>query len=173
MPAATKIGANTFGCCINGDLLIPRNGTGTLGGNDDGLSYFGGYPEVTDYYELDARDYKSSKTSKILIHIHEVHLKGIGDYQVDESNGSNSIDGLNHNYIHCKIYNNDQKEYQYYLSFENSGNIQITNYDFAKGIISGTFTCRVKNTSNPDDIIEIKDGRFDINGYTLPSTSFP
>ena len=35
LPAITTTGANTFGCCINGNLLIPRDGTGIIGGSDD------------------------------------------------------------------------------------------------------------------------------------------
>ncbi|MEN9928496.1 MAG: hypothetical protein RLZZ231_417, partial [Bacteroidota bacterium] len=50
LPAITTTGANTFGCCINGNLLIPRDGTGTFGVSDDGYGLFGGYPNSTDYY---------------------------------------------------------------------------------------------------------------------------
>jgi hypothetical protein len=173
LPAITTSGANTFGCCINGNLLIPRDGTGTFGGNDDGMSYLGGYPNVTDYYELDIRDFKSERTGKILIHIHQVHINGVGDYVINESNGYNAIDGLNHNYLHCRVFNSITNSYQYYRSYENSGILKITRYDFINGIISGTFSCQVKNSSNPNDSIEIKSGRFDINGYTLPNVSFP
>lgn len=173
LPAITTTGANTFGCCINGNLLIPRDGTGTFGGNDDGLSKYGGYPNVTDYNEIEAIDFKSERTGKILLHIHQVYMNGTGDYVVNESNGFNAIDGLNHTYLHCRVFNTTTNSYQYYRSSENSGIIKITRYDYTNGIISGTFNCVVKNSSNPNDIIEIKDGRFDINGYTLPSISFP
>lgn len=173
LPAITTTGANTFGCCINGNLLIPRDGTGTIGGNDDGAGLFGGYPNSTDYYELDIRDFKSERTGKILIHMHQVHVNGVGDYIINESNGSNSIDGLNHTYLHCRVFNVSTNTYQYYHSFENSGVLKVTRYDFSNRIISGTFNCSVVNSTNPNDIIEIKDGRFDINWLTLPNISFP
>ena len=173
LPAITTTGANTFGCCINGNLLIPRDGTGTFGVSDDGYSLFGGYPNSTDYYELDIRDYKSEHTGKILIHLHQAHANGIGDYIINESNGEHSIDGLNHTYLHCRVFDAKTNSYQYYRSTENSGVIKITRYDFQHRIISGTFNCVVTNSSNPNDRIEIKDGRFDINWQTLPNTTFP
>lgn len=74
LPAITTTGANTFGCCINGNLLIPRNGAGTIGGNDYGAILYGGYPNLTDYYELDIRDFKSEKTGSLLLHMHQIHI---------------------------------------------------------------------------------------------------
>jgi hypothetical protein len=173
LPASTTSGANTFGCCINGNLLIPRDGTGTFGGNDSGAGLYGGYPNSTDYYELDIRDFKSERTAKILIHMHQIHTNGIGEYVINESNGLNSIDGLNQNYLHCRVFNSVTNSYQYYCSFENSGILKITRYDFINRTLSGTFNCKVKNSSNLNDVIEIKSGRFDINWQTLPNISFP
>jgi hypothetical protein len=173
LPAITTTGSNAFGCCINGNLLIPRDGTGAFGGSDSGAGLYGGYPNSTDYYELDVRDFKSERTGQILIHMHQVHFNREGDYIINQSNGYNAIDGLNHTYLHCRVFNATTNSYQYYRSYENSGVLKITRYDFANRIISGTFTCLVKNSSNPNDSIEIKDGRFDINWLTLPNISFP
>ena len=172
LPAITQTGANTFGCLIDGKLFIPRDGTGIWSGNDPGLSYLGGYPEGA-YNEIDIRDYKSEKTTRMLIHLHNLYQIGVADYIINESNGMSNVDGLNHTYLHCKVFNKSTNSYQYYRSFENSGTIKITRYDFTNGIVSGTFSCRVKNSSNPEDIIEITNGRFDINGYTLPNIVFP
>ena len=69
LPPETQIGANTFGCYVNGKLLVPRNGSGTFAGSDYGALLYGGYPVSTDYYELDVRDYKSERTARILIHM--------------------------------------------------------------------------------------------------------
>ena len=173
LPAITTTGANTFGCCINGNLLIPRDGSGTFGSEDYGAILFGGYPNSTDYYELDIRDFKSEHTGKILIHLHQAHANGIGDYIIDESNGDHSIDGLNHTYLHCRVFDAKTNSYQYYRSTENSGVIKITRYDFQHRIISGTFNCVVTNSSNSNDRIEIKDGRFDIKWDTLLDKEFP
>ena len=173
LPAITTTGANTFGCCINGNLLIPRDGTGTFGGNDSGFKTWGDPTGNSQYSEIDIKDYKSTRTASIFIHIQGLHQNGIGQYIINQSNGYTSIDGFFHTYIHCKVFDEKTNSYQYYRSTENSGIINITNYNLPNRKVSGMFNCIVKNSSNPNDIIEIKDGRFDINWITLPNTLFP
>jgi hypothetical protein len=173
LPAITTTGANTFGCCINGNLLIPRDGTGTFGVSDDGFITWGHPSGNNQYFEIDIHDYKSDKPAKILIHIQDLHLYGIGNYDLHSSNGNRGLDGLQHTYLHCRVFDSKTNSYQYYRSTENSGIIKITRYDFEHRIISGTFNCVVTNTSNPNDSIEIKDGRFDIKWDTLLDKEFP
>lgn len=176
LPAITTTGANTFGCCINGNLLIPRDGTGTFGGNDEGFITWGDPTGNNLYSEIDVKDFKSDKTGSILIHIQGLHQIGIGEYIINESNGNNSIDGLSHTYLHCRIFNVETNSYQYYRSSLNSGMLKVNKYEFIPGvkkIVSGTFTCTVTNSSDSSDVIEIKDGRFDFDGATLPNAIFP
>lgn len=171
LPPITQTGENTFGCYINGKLLVPRDGTGTYLGADKGASFLGGYPDGA-YNELDIRDYKSERTANILIHIQDLRQIGEGDYIIDESNGMNSIDGLDHNYIHCRVFDEATNRYQYYRSFGNSGVIKITRYDLPNRIVSGTFSCTVMNSGDSNDIIEITEGRFDFKWSTLPNKDF-
>lgn len=173
LPPETSVGANTFGCYINGKLVVPRDGTGTYLGPDRAVYFFGGYPNTTDYYEICIYDYKSERTSKILMHLQSVHQIGTGIYQIDESNGSSNIDGLNHNYFHCRVFNENTNSYQYYRSYVNSGTCKITRYDFDNRIISGTFSCRLRNSANLQDEIEVTNGRFDFKWSTLDQTHFP
>ena len=176
LPPETQIGANTFGCLINGNLLIPRDGNRGLGTTGRGMFMDGGYPNGTEYNEIIVRDYRSFRSGSMLVHIHSLVQLGAGDYIIDESNGQSSIDGLNHTYLHCSVFDAASNTYKFYKSFENSGVIKITKFTFTPGvssIISGTFTCRVRNSLNPADEIEITSGSFDINGYTLPLKIFP
>ena len=176
LPAITTTGANTFGCCINGNLLIPRDGTGSFGGSDSGFKTWGDPTGNNEYSEIDIKDLKSERTGSIYIHIQGLHLNGVGDYTINQSNGYTSIDGFFHTYIHCRVFNENTNSYQYYRSSENSGIIKILKYEFIPGIrriVSGTFSCVVINSTNPNDIIEIKDGRFDFNSATLSNVSFP
>ena len=40
-------------------------------------------------------------------------------------------------------------------------------------IISGTFSCKAVNLNNPNDIINVTEGRFDVTKNTLITTNFP
>jgi len=173
LPPATTTGANTFGACINGKLLIPRSGGGSFGTTPRAARLLGGYPLATDYYELEIRDLKSSRSSILLLHMDNVHEYGAADYVIKESNGQSSIDGLDHTYLHCRIFNDRSGQYEHYRSFNDSGLLTITRYDFERGIFSGYFNAWLKNSSNQNDSIQITNARFDINGYTLPNISFP
>ncbi|NIJ43701.1 hypothetical protein FHR24_000140 [Wenyingzhuangia heitensis] len=66
------------------------------------------------------------------------------------------------NFSHATIRKRDEKS-KVYFSFENSGSVKITKYDFEKRIYSGTFSFKAVNRDDPNDIIEINDGRFDID----------
>lgn len=60
-----------------------------------------------------------------------------------------NIDGYNHTYMHCRIYNDETNSYQYYRSYENSGELKITKYQVIgqqsqSKIVSGTFGGRLK-----------------------------
>ena len=176
LPAITTSGANTFGCCINGNLLIPRDGTGTFGYPDKGFETIGDPTDNNQYSEMDIKDFKSDVTSSLFLHIQELDQLGVGTHIINESNGMTSIDGFNHTYLHCRVFNTTTNSYQYYRSFENSGILKISRFEFVpfvKRIVSGTFDCKLKNSVNPIDIIEIKNGRFDYNGATLPNKIFP
>ncbi len=178
LPPITQTGENTFGCLIDGKLFIPRDGAGTLGGSDKGFMFWGDPTDNLQYNEIEINDYKSERTAKLLIHIQNLHQIGVGTYTINLSNGMSNIDGYNHNYMHCRIFNDETNNYQYYRSFENSGELkitkyQVTNQESQNKIVSGTFSCRLKNSSNPNDIIEVTLGRFDINKSTLYNEIFP
>ncbi|MGV8992948.1 MAG: hypothetical protein ACOH1O_02515 [Flavobacterium sp.] len=177
LPEATQIGANTFGCLIDGKILLPRSGNNSLVYPLSGADLFGfGNPGAYDYFELEIRDYKSTFTTSFIFHMHDVYQNGIGTYNIDISNGMQDIDGLNNNYIHCTIYNSTKKNYQKYVSYNNSGTFTITRLTPSTGsglIISGTFSCNLRNINDPLDEIKITNGRFDINSWTIASTYFP
>jgi hypothetical protein len=175
LPPETQTGANTFGCIIDGKILLPRSGNTSQVNPLSGADLTRGYPTF-DYYELEVIDYKSNPRASLFLHMHNAVANSIGTYVIDNSNGQTSIDGFEHHYLHCNIYNSEKKSYQKYVSFENSGSFTITKSlrnATTGNIFSGTFNCKVRNINDPTDEIEITDGRFDINSLTVALTYFP
>ena len=171
LPSITEEGKNTFGCYIAGKLLVPRNGTGTFTGLDKGM-IFTVAPDGYSYNEIIVHDYKSGTGGLITIHIDSLHEKGVGKYTINKSNCQTDIDAIKNVNVRCRWWDEDSKSYKWYCSTNNSGILNITRYDFAHRIISGTFNCMVKNKDNSNEMIEITEGRFDINWQTLIHTNF-
>jgi hypothetical protein len=177
LPPETKNGANTFGCIINGKLLLPRSGNDNIVNPLSGAILSRGFPDLFfDYYEIEIADYKSPHRASLLFHMHNAPTKGLGTFEIDRSNGMRDVDGYEHNYIYCTIFDNNTNTYQKYVSYENSGSFTITSLVIGPptgSIISGTFNCKLININNPDDEIEITKGRFDINSRTISQKYFP
>jgi hypothetical protein len=177
LPPETQTGANTFGCLIDGKILLPLSGNTSQINPLYGGRLTRGFAEFDfDYYELEIIDHKSTPRASLFFHMHNAPANGLGTFTINESNGLTSIDGLEHHYIHCNIFNSESNSYQRYISFQNSGNFTISRLTPSTGsgtIISGTFNCKLRNINDPTDVIEITDGRFDINSLTIKTTYFP
>ncbi len=173
LPPITQTGANTFGCYIDDILFLPRDGDGTFNNSDPAVLVWGDPTGNSLYQEYDLNDHKSEKTTSLFIHIQNLHQNTIDEYIVDESNGLTSIDGMQNSYMHCRIWRDDVGNYQTYLSYENSGIINITNYDLTLRLVSGTFSGSVRNFETPHDTIQITNGRFDFKWDTIDEADFP
>jgi hypothetical protein len=174
LPPITQIGANIFGVYIDGKLLTPRDGTGTFNSPDRGMRMIaGGIPPAITYNELKIRDFKSGNGGLLTLHIQDLHQNGEGVYTINESNCEDNVDSITNINVFCRWWDETLQTYKWYCSIENAGILTISRYDYDNGIISGTFSCTVQNKDDPNDIIEITQGRFDINGFTLINTSFP
>lgn len=174
LPPETQIGANTFGCIINGQVFYPRDGTSSLlnpGGK--GLILWGD-PSVPvgigNYGELEIRNLQDAKpANSMIIHLQTLNQIGVGEYTWHDSNFQSSIDGLMQNYVYAKIYDASVNGWRYYGSYENSGKVTITKYG---NIISGKFNGKLRILNGIEEI-DILNGRFDINSTTLLNTKFP
>ena len=172
LPPITQTGENTFGCYVNGVLITPRDGSGTFNVPDRGMILVAGPgPTEFSYQEIKVRDFASEKTARITLHLIHPDSISIGSYTINESNCMGNIDSPITNNVFCRIFDYEKGIYKEYCSFEDSGTINITRYE--NGVISGTFSCRVRNKNDFNDIIEITEGRFDLDGYTLPYANFP
>lgn len=147
LPPITQIGANTFGCLVNGKVYIPKGYNGTGMPNlkkifDIGLN---GFP----YLQIDARQYdQNGQNGSLIINIDS--LIGTGEYSIYTNKkqigfGSYLIPA-------CGILPNDDIQYKI-------GRILLTKYDLTSGIISGLFSFKIKPTNC--DTLFFTDGRFD------------
>jgi hypothetical protein len=179
LPAVTQTGENTFGCYVGGVLVVPRSGKGgTLGPSAGMLLYSGSSPDSLSNYDNDlrVRDHKSGTNATFILHISSMDSIYKSSREIKESNCENPLTGFLNPTINvsCTLYDPTSNTTKQFCSIENSGILTITNYDIENKIFSGTFHCRAMNLANPEEIIEITEGRFDINWGTLTAyTSFP
>jgi hypothetical protein len=169
LPPISQTGANTFGCFIDGKLLVPRDGSGSTLGSDRGMRFFA-FPPDRLYNEIVVRDFSSDEAGRIVLHILDLENLSAGEYVVNESNCQDNEDSPFTTNIFCRMFDTSQGSYKNYCSYENSGNISITKNDGT--IVSGVFNVTVRNLSDDTDEIEIIDGRFDINRATLSEANF-
>ena len=178
LPAATQIGANTFGCLIDGKLYKPRCEKPSVVFPESALVVWG-IPGNDSAIEIEVSDLLSPNYFNMIIHLNDVGDLKEAVYQFDESNGQNSIDGLDNNYINCILYNNKTKQLSQYVSFSSSGSIEISKFTLDDNstnpnpIISGIFNLKLKNINDNSDILEVTNGRFDINSLTVIYKEFP
>jgi hypothetical protein len=171
LPAISQTGSNTFGCFIDGVLLTPRDGSGSFNVEDKGMIMISG-PSLLPYKELRVRDFVSGTGALLDIHFDNLDNNGEGIFPILESNCQNGIDANPTINVRVRIWDSNQEVFKWYCSAENAGNLTITRYDFDNLIVSGIFSCTVQNRDNPDDRIEITEGRFDLDRATLPNTNF-
>lgn len=168
LPPETQTGANTFGVTINGKVYIPRDPTGvSVGPTAKGLILWGA--SDFSWYELEVKDGASAVGFNMIIHMEP--LVSVGQINLKNSNFHNNIDSINDSHIYFKIWDSNISNYGYYGSVENESFLNITRLD--SGVLSGNLSGKFVRYDNPNDFITITDGRFDINGFTLPNHPFP
>ena len=175
LPPITTTGANTFGCYIDGELLLPRDGDGTFGYPSHAVDYFGLGNIPTDYNSsLTVHDYKSGNAGMLQLNIENTQ-NGVGEYLIKESNCQEWSSGNPPPTINLLVKWKDKQteEIKYYCSIEDIGTLKILRYDVPNNILSATFSCSAVNYYDPNDIIEITEGRFDIIWGTIGDKEFP
>jgi hypothetical protein len=174
LPPETQTGANTFGVTINGKVYVPRDPTGVnVGVSGHGMTFFG--TSDSSWNEIEIKDGASAVGFQMYIHIQNLQALGTGNYQLKQSNFHNDIDSTPFTHIYFKIWDSAISNYAYYGSIEYQGEINVTKFNGSptiNWILSGTFKGKFVRYDNQNDIIDINDGRFDLNLNTLPNTQF-
>jgi hypothetical protein len=175
LPPETQTGANTFGCIISNQVFYPRDGVGTIFVNGTKGMVFWGSGDGPNYTwnEIEINNAKDGKpASSMIIHFQSLFLFRVGEYIWHPTNFQNSIDGLMQNYVHARIYDSNINTWKYYGSYENSGKVNITRFDFTNRIVSGNFSGKLRLYNGTEEI-DILQGRFDFNWSTLDTKLFP
>ena len=168
LPPETQTGANTFGVTINGKVYVPRdpNGGG-INPSSKGMTLFGA--TNFSWYDLAIKDGKSSVGFNILIHMPQITT--VGKVILSQSDFKEQYDSGTFTHIHFKIWDANIRNYAYYGSIADQGELNITR--LSNGIRSGNFMGKFVRYDNPNEFITITDGRFDINSFTLQNHPFP
>jgi hypothetical protein len=171
LPPETKTGANTFGVTINGKVYVPRDTSGsTIGGSSgSGMTLWGA--SDFSWYEIEIKDGASPVGFGMIIHFDKLTMANLGKNVLQQSDFKKSYDCGKFTHIYFSIWDSKISNYAYYGSVANQGEINITRLD--SGIFSGNFKGKFVRFDNPNEFITINDGRFDINGFTLPNKKFP
>jgi hypothetical protein len=147
LPPATQIGANTFGCLVNGKVYVPKGSDGTT------------KPNLRKIYEtFNNKPQLSVMTYQVVSNLFNGEmgfgidsLISIGNYASSNTKNKTGYGGPFFN--NCGISGFDTTTYRY-------GTYSITKLDLTNGIISGIFNCTIK--PNNCDTIKITEGRFDL-----------
>jgi hypothetical protein len=152
LPPATTTGANTVGCLVNGEVLLPKGG-----------SLFGP-PVVTCYYQYLNGSYEfglgysnnqqNNQLRGVYLFTNKLHFVQGQTYTL-------SID-LQNNSAYAQ-YSPDTFLEGFTTNSQSVGQIKITKLDHVNTIISGTFW--FDGINNNGQIIHITEGRFDMQ-YT-------
>ncbi|WP_299618882.1 hypothetical protein [uncultured Tenacibaculum sp.] len=162
LPPISQTGENTMGCLVNGEVFIPKDKTGFSGVGGDkpkGITVIKGsnLPQY-EYFSIALNNYEG-----IYIYLYIAKESPLEEtYVFSDSPGvAASLDKPDYNHSFGLIYDSKLTSYQ------NSGSITFTKADSENGLYAGIFNLKLKNTENEKDIIEITEGRFDLDLKTL------
>ena len=158
LPPATQIGADTFGCMIDGKAFFPRrkgwfpNGP-ILQGQYQYLNQNG---QTGNYFILSAIDQKTHDNESwgVSLSAQCVNLE-VKTYILDEYDTLFKLAGEYH------ILDESLKFNTFTTNLINKGELTITRFDDVNQIMSGTFWF---DAVNKDGVkVEVREGRFDVN----------
>lgn len=151
LPPETQVGANTFGCLVNGEVFLPKGSPFSGPRLQCAYQYLDNGYSKGFYFQLSA-SHNDEPQELIGVYTEDLEIS-VGEFDLMDSF-------------------QEGKAYGLYMKFTESGRIKtytksnlpgkmfITKLDKVNQIISGTFWFSV--VVNPGDTIKITDGRFDM-----------
>ena len=158
LPPATQIGADTFGCLVDGKALLPRK----KGWFPNGPVILAQYQYLTlngktgNYFMITADDQKTyaNEIRGVSLSAQCVDLE-TKTYELDEYNTLFKLAGK-YDILDESLYFN-----RFYTNLINKGELTITKFDDVNQIMSGTFWFDAVNDKG--EKVEVREGRFDVH----------
>lgn len=175
LPPVTSVGANTFGCLVDGLAMIPKDGVPSVGNPypHKGIEAISGDEgKMLDLQFYDARG--GAPTPFFLnIHLFDSTYLHLGEYKWQQTSyATGYVDNQLH-HLFGSFYDSEIKNYAWFGSYDASGITVITKLDSINHIISGTFSGKFRKRDGGIKEITISNGRFDINVTTVGDKKFP
>ena len=150
LPAITQTGANTAGCLVEGEVLVP-GGQGINTGSVLKAQYNYSDDDDDSVFGLAIRNRKSGGSKMMFLQVRNQKMVEGGVYELKSFN-SKSFGSYN-----------DLHMGGYVTSDEIRGELIISRIDMEKRIVSGTFWFDA--VDDEGEIVEIRNGRFDVIYY--------
>ena len=143
LPKATQEGKNIMAAKVNGEIWKATACWSCLGaGSGLSASYEQSYLNVSGQLKNEGSNF----------YIHFFFLApSVGQYSISGDIINNKIEAIDF-----------LKDKTYYPSAAFPGIIKITKLDRTRKIISGTFSFKAENKDDPNDVVVVTDGRFDV-----------
>lgn len=148
LPPATQIGANTAGCLVNGEVLVP-SGRSLGSGSVLHSQYL--YYQETFIFSIGLND--RNKNQFVSISTKNVELKE-GILYILTTASPNSSSGI---YVRGL----SGSENGFVTNETSIGELKISRIDISNRIVSGTFWFDAMNGNG--EIVEVREGRFDVH----------
>jgi len=164
LPPITTEGKNTFGCLVDGELLVPYPRK-AIKDNLEGFYYSGKWGvENHGTFHMFATMYGIQGRERKVINIRLLNrVFDVGEYLLYSDslrNGNTNI--TDYNNASLRVYDENGKSTfdSWRIYNPNSGSINILRLDTINNIIAGTFYFDAVNKEG--DTIKVTDGRFDL-----------
>ena len=153
LPDATQTGTNKFGANINGKYWMPQ-GFGVVPTAPILEANFAGSNSI----RINARNFGSSPTEtemEIIIY----NITGPGTYLLNQNTSKYPNFSASYGYY---VERRFTPKYEWITSEKHTGKVEVTRYDIAAKIISGTFEFTAKENSDATSPLSVTEGRFDL-----------
>jgi hypothetical protein len=176
LPPETSSGMNTFGCILDGNALLPRDGS---------PNFSNPYPSnsveliIDPWNDLADLNISNASTKNafasnfyMILHFTKFSSLKVGVYKFEQSSFGTEAFPYYHNHLYGSFYDPVINQFNWFGSFDSSVTMSITRLDTLQHIFSANFNGILKERNGINEVI-MTNGRFDINWRTISNKKFP